>query len=138
MIRPVVRDVFFLKQPSVPATDCPEDRQTIRDLLDTLAANRDACVGMAANMIGVRKQIMVVNAGFVDFILVNPVITAKDSPYETEEGCLSLTGVRPATRYENITVEYLDHNFNPMTRQFSGFIAQIIQHELDHFNGIII
>jgi peptide deformylase len=138
MIKPVVTDVFFLRQPSELASDCPEDRQTIRDLLDTLAANRDACVGMAANMIGVRKQIMVVNAGFVDFILVNPVITAKDSPYETEEGCLSLTGVRPATRYENITVEYLDHNFNKMTRQFSGFIAQIIQHELDHFSGIII
>jgi peptide deformylase len=138
MIKPVVKDVFFLRQPSELASDCPEDRQTIRDLLDTLAANRDACVGMAANMIGVRKQIMVVNAGFVDFILVNPVITAKDSPYETEEGCLSLTGVRPATRYENITVEYLDHNFNKMTRQFSGFIAQIIQHELDHFSGIII
>ena len=138
MIKPVVKDVFFLRQPSVPATDCPEDRQTIQDLLDTLAANRDACVGMAANMIGVRKQIMVVNAGFVDFILVNPVITAKDTPYETEEGCLSLTGVRPATRYQNITVEYCDHNFNPLTRTFSGFIAQIIQHELDHFSGIII
>lgn len=138
MIKPVVKDILFLRQPSVPASDCAEDRQTIRDLLDTLAANRDACVGMAANMIGVRKQIMVVNAGFVDFILVNPVITAKDSPYETEEGCLSLTGVRPATRYENITVEYFDHNFNPMTRTFSGFIAQIIQHELDHFSGIII
>ena len=138
MIKPVVKDVFFLRQPSEPATDCPEDRQTIQDLLDTLAANRDACVGMAANMIGVRKQIMVVNAGFVDFILVNPVITTKDTPYETEEGCLSLTGVRPATRYQNITVEYCDHNFNPMTRTFSGFIAQIIQHELDHFSGIII
>ena len=138
MIKPVVKDVFFLRQPSEPATDCPEDRQTIQDLLDTLAANRDACVGMAANMIGVRKQIMVVNAGFVDFILVNPVITAKDTPYETEEGCLSLTGVRPATRYQNITVEYCDHNFTPMTRTFSGFIAQIIQHELDHFSGIII
>ena len=138
MIKPVVKDVFFLRQPSEPATNCPKDRQTIQDLLDTLAANRDACVGMAANMIGVRKQIMVVNAGFVDFILVNPVITAKDTPYETEEGCLSLTGVRPATRYQNITVEYCDHNFTPMTRTFSGFIAQIIQHELDHFSGIII
>lgn len=138
MNKPVVRDIFFLKQPSVAATDCPEDRQTIRDLLDTLAANREACVGMAANMIGVRKRIMVVNAGFVDMILVNPVILAKDGPYETEEGCLSLIGVRPATRYENITVEYCDHNFNKMTRQFSGFIAQIIQHELDHFEGIII
>ena len=136
MIRPIVRDVFFLRQKSEFATqiDLPVDR----DLRDTLQANRERCVGMAANMIGVRKQIMVVNAGFVDFILVNPVITAKDSPYETEEGCLSLTGVRPANRYENITVEYLDHNFNPMTRQFSGFIAQIIQHELDHFSGIII
>ena len=138
MNKPVVRDIFFLKQPSVPATDCAEDRQTIRDLLDTLAANREACVGMAANMIGVRKRIMVVNAGFVDMILVNPVILAKDGPYETEEGCLSLIGVRPAARYENITVEYCDHNFNKMTRQFSGFIAQIIQHELDHFEGIII
>ena len=138
MIKTVVKDTFFLSQPSVPASDCPEDRQTIRDLLDTLAANRDACVGMAANMIGVRKQIMVVNAGFVDFILVNPVVLAKDSPYETEEGCLSLTGVRPAVRYQNITVKYCDHNFNEMTRTFSGFIAQIIQHELDHFSGIII
>ena len=98
MIKPVVKDLFFLNVPSVPASDCPEDRQTIRDLLDTLAANREACVGMAANMIGVRKRIIVVNAGFVDFIMVNPVITKKDSPYETEEGCLSLTGVRPATR----------------------------------------
>lgn len=138
MIKPVVKDIFFLSQPSVPAADCPEDRQTIRDLLDTLAANREACVGMAANMIGVRRQIMAVNAGFVDMILVNPVITAKDGPYETEEGCLSLTGVHPAVRYQNITVEYLDHNFNNMTRTFSGFIAQIIQHELDHFSGIII
>ena len=120
MIKPVVRDTFFLARKSVPASDCPEDRHTIRDLLDTLAANREHCVGMAANMIGVTKRIIVVNAGFVDFIMVNPVITAKDSPYETEEGCLSLTGVRPATRYQNITVEYCDHNFQPMTRQFSG------------------
>lgn len=138
MIKPVVRDTFFLARKSVPASDCPEDRHTIRDLLDTLAANREHCVGMAANMIGVTKRIIVVNAGFVDFIMVNPVITAKDSPYETEEGCLSLTGVRPATRYQNITVEYCDHNFQPMTRQFSGFLAQIIQHEIDHCNGTII
>ena len=138
MIKPVVKDIFFLNVPSVPASDCPEDRQTIRDLLDTLAANREHCVGMAANMIGVRRRIIVVNAGFVDFIMVNPVITKKDSPYETEEGCLSLTGVRPATRYQNIEVEYLDHNFNPMTRSFSGFLAQIIQHEIDHCEGIII
>ena len=138
MIKPVVKDILFLNVPSVPASDCPEDRQTIRDLLDTLAANREACVGMAANMIGVRRRIIVVNAGFVDFIMVNPVITKKDGPYETEEGCLSLTGVRPATRYQNIEVEYLDHNFNPMTRSFSGFLAQIIQHEIDHCEGIII
>ena len=138
MVKPVVRDIFFLGQPSLPASDCPEDRQTIRDLLDTLAANRDACVGMAANMIGVRKRIIAVNAGFVDFILVNPVITAKEGPYEAEEGCLSLTGVRKATRYQDITVDYCDHNFQPMTRSFSGFLAQIIQHEVDHCEGIII
>lgn len=138
MIKPVVRDVFFLKQPSVPASDCPEDRQAIRDLFDTLAANRDACVGMAANMIGVRKQIMVVNAGIVDFILVNPVITAKDSPYETEEGCLSLVGQHKTTRYEEIEVEYEDMQFVKQRQKFSGWIAQIIQHECDHLEGIII
>ena len=138
MVKPIVKDIVFLRAPSLPASDCPEDRQTIQDLLDTLAANREGCVGMAANMIGVRKQIMVVNAGFVDVVLINPVITGKDTPYETEEGCLSLTGTRPATRYQNISVEYLDHNFNPMTRTFSGFLAQIIQHELDHFSGILI
>ena len=136
MIKELMHDPIFLAGKSETAKK--DDLQIARDLLETLMAHKDTCVGMAANMIGVRKQIMVVNAGFVDFILVNPVITSKDSPYETEEGCLSLTGVRPATRYENITVEYLDHNFNPMTRQFSGFIAQIIQHELDHFSGIII
>jgi peptide deformylase len=138
MIKPVVKDVFFLRQPSELASDCPEDRQTIRDLLDTLAANRDACVGMAANMIGVRKQIMVVNAGYVDFILVNPVITAKDSPYETEEGCLSLVGQRKTTRYEEIEVEYEDMQFAKQRQKFSGWIAQIIQHECDHLEGIII
>ena len=138
MIKPVVRDVFFLKQPSVPASDCPEDRQTMQDLLDTLAANRDACVGMAANMIGVRKQIMVVNAGFVDFILVNPVITAKDSPYETEEGCLSLPGVRKTKRYHKIKVQYQNTDFQTRIKTFSGWTAQIIQHEMDHCNGILI
>jgi peptide deformylase len=138
MIKPVVRDIFFLKQPSVPASDCPEDRQTIRDLLDTLTANRDACVGMAANMIGVRKQIMVVNAGFVDFILVNPVITAKDSPYETEEGCLSLSGIRRTQRFKSIKVQYQNEQISVRYKTFTGWTAQIIQHEIDHCNGILI
>ena len=138
MIKPVVRDTFFLARKSVPASDCPEDRQTIRDLLDTLAANREHCVGMAANMIGVTKRIIVVNAGFVDFIMVNPVITAKDSPYETEEGCLSLTGTRKTVRYRSIEVEYLDGSWKKHRQIFTGQIAQIIQHEVDHCNGVLI
>lgn len=138
MIKQVVKDIMFLSRPSQPAENTPETQQTVRDLLDTLAANREACVGMAANMIGVCRQIMVVNMGFIDFILINPVITKKENPYQTEEGCLSLTGVRPCTRYETIEVEYCDQHFNRYTRTFNGFVAQIIQHEMDHFQGIII
>ncbi|MBR5229457.1 MAG: peptide deformylase [Firmicutes bacterium] len=136
MIKPIVKDIIFLGQKSDPAT--PEDKQVITDLLDTLAAHREGCVGLAANMIGVRKRIIVVNVGFTDMVMVNPFIIAKDSPYQTEEGCLSLTGLRPTTRYENIEVQYLDQHFNQYTRKFSGWIAQIIQHEIDHCDGIII
>ena len=136
MIKELMHDPIFLAGKSEVATQ--EDMQVAHDLLDTLMAYRESCVGMAANMIGVRKNIIIINMGMVDVVMFNPVLLKKDTPYETEEGCLSLTGVRPATRYENITVEYLDHNFNPTTRQFSGFIAQIIQHELDHVAGIVI
>ena len=133
MIKPIVKDIFFLGQKSEPAT--PEDVQVITDLMDTLAAHREGCVGMAANMIGAKKRIIIVNIGLIDMIMVNPVIVSKDGPYQTEEGCLSLTGVRPTTRYENIEVTYQDQHFNTYTRKFSGWTAQIIQHEIDHCDG---
>ena len=136
MVRPIMRDVLFLAQPSVPAT--PEDKQIAIDLLETLKANEEGCVGMAANMIGVSKRIIAVNMGIMNVAMFNPVIVAKDTPYETEEGCLSLVGVRQTTRYENIEVEYEDMQFNKQRKKFSGWTAQIIQHECDHLEGIII
>ena len=96
------------------------------------------CVGMAANMIGVNKSIIVVAAGPFQFAMVNPVITKKSGEYKTEEGCLSLDGVRPCIRYEEIEVDYLDSNFKPQHGKYSGFTAQIIQHEVDHCNGVVI
>ena len=136
MIRPIVRDVFFLGQKSEAAAR--EDLATGRDLRDTLQANRDRCVGMAANMIGARKRIIVVDMGILSMVIYNPVITKRDGPYETEEGCLSLDGVRKTTRYRNIEVEYLDGNWEKHRQNFSGRTAQIIQHEIDHLNGILI
>ena len=136
MIKPIIRDVFFLRQKSEDAAK--QDLETGRDLMDTLNANRDRCVGMAANMIGVRKRIIIVNAGILNIVMYNPVITVKDRPYETEEGCLSLDGVRKATRYWTIEVEYLDSSWKKHRQRFSSSTAQIIQHEVDHLNGIII
>ena len=136
MIRPVVRDVFFLRQKSEPATQ--DDLSVGQDLRDTLAANRDRCVGMAANMIGVKKRVIIVNLGPTDMVMYNPVIIRKDTPYETEEGCLSLDGVRKTTRYQNITVEYRDDTWRNRQQRYSGWIAQIIQQEADHLEGIII
>jgi len=136
MIRPVVRDIFFLRQKSEPATQ--GDLSIGQDLRDTLASNRDRCVGMAANMIGVKKRVIIVNMGPVDVVMYNPVITRKDSPFETEEGCLSLDGVRKTTRYQNITVEYRDDTWKKRQQNNTGWIAQIIQHEMDHLEGIII
>lgn len=136
MIKPIMKDVFFLSQKSVPAT--PEDAEVIQDLLDTLQANTQHCVGMAANMIGVKKRIIVFSMGIANVAMVNPVIVRKSKPYETEEGCLSLTGVRKTTRYENIEVEFLDRNFKKRRQKYSGWTAQIIQHEIDHCEGIII
>ena len=136
MIRPVVRDVFFLRQKSEPATQA--DLSVGQDLRDTLASNRDRCVGMAANMIGVKKRVIIVNMGPVDVVMYNPVITRKDSPFETEEGCLSLDGVRKTTRYQNISVEYRDGTWKKRQQNYTGWIAQIIQHEMDHLEGIII
>lgn len=136
MIKPIVKDIFFLRRKAETATR--EDIQVGIDLQDTLRANREACVGMAANMIGVNKRVIIVNMGFVDVVMFNPVLMKKDTPYETEEGCLSLTGVRKTTRYENIEVEYLDMNWKKQRQKLSGWTAQICQHELDHLEGIII
>lgn len=136
MIKTIVRDPLFLAQKSEPATEA--DKQVVQDLLDTLRANLDRCVGMAANMIGVKKRIIVVAAGPVQFAMINPVITKKSGEFKTEEGCLSLEGVRACTRYKNIEVDYLDLNFKPQHGKYTGWTAQIIQHEVDHCNGIII
>ena len=136
MIQTVVRDVLFLGQKSEDATK--NDANVIDDLIDTLRANLEYCVGMAANMIGVKKRILVFVMGNVIVPMVNPVILKKDKMYETEESCLSLVGVRKTKRYELIEVEYLDRNFKKQKQVFTGFTAQIIQHEMDHFEGIII
>ena len=136
MIKSIMRDVLFLGQKSMPATRA--DIQVGHDLQDTLNANREHCVGMAANMIGVKKNIIIVNVGFLDVVMFNPVITKKDNPYETEEGCLSLDGVRKTTRYENIEVQYYDFAWKKQTQKLSGWTAQICQHEIDHLSGIII
>ena len=131
-----MKDVFFLGQPSEPATKA--DAQVITDLMDTLGAHLDGCVGMAANMIGVRKRIIVVRMGPMSVPMVNPQIVEKSGEYETEEGCLSLTGVRRCRRYRDITVSFQDASFLPRRQKYSGWIAQIIQHEIDHCNGVII
>ena len=136
MVKQIVRDVIFLGQKSEPATQA--DIQVAFDLQDTLKANRAGCVGLAANMIGVKKNIIIVNMGFVDVVMFNPVITKKEKPYETEEGCLSLNGVRKTTRYENIEVEYYDMQWKKQTMKLSARPAQICQHECDHLEGIII
>jgi len=131
-----MKDILFLGQKSEPATK--QDLSAGQDLQDTLQANSDRCVGMAANMIGVRKKIIIVNVGIINVVMYNPVILKKDSPYETEEGCLSLTGIRKTIRYENIEVEYQDSSWKKHRQKFSGWTAQIIQHEVDHLNGVII
>ena len=136
MVKPIMRDLFFLRQRAEKATEA--DRQTAIDLLDTLRAHEDGCVGMAANMIGVNKAIIAVNMGFMNVAMFNPRIVKKSGSYQTEEGCLSLIGVRPCTRYQEIELEYQDMNWKKQRQKYTGWIAQIIQHEVDHCNGIII
>ena len=135
MVKQIVRDIFFLGQPSEPATQA--DLSVGRDLLDTLQANREACVGMAANMIGVKKNIIIVNMGLIDVVMFNPVIISRRGRYETEEGCLSLEGVRKTTRYQEIEVEYYDSSWKKQRQKLSGWTAQIAQHEIDHLSGKI-
>ena len=137
MVKPIMRDIFFLGQKSEEA-NIADDIATATDLQDTLSANKDRCIGMAANMIGVKKRIIIVNMGFVSVVMFNPVILKNDSPYEAEEGCLSLDGTRKTARYRNIELEYTDMGGKRQKQKYSGQIAQIIQHECDHLDGIII
>ena len=136
MIRSIMHDPIFLAQPSAEATK--DDAQIITDLMDTLAAHQQGCVGMAANMIGEKKRIIAIYNGPMILPMVNPVILEKHGEYEAEEGCLSLTGTRKAKRYQSIKVAYQDRLFRLKTATFSGFPAQIIQHEIDHCNGVLI
>lgn len=136
MIKLIVKDILFLGQKSEEATK--KDMAVVDDLIDTLRANLETCVGLAGNMIGVKKRILVFAVGSLIVPMINPVILKKEKPYETEESCLSLIGSRKAKRYEMIEVEYLDRNFKKQKQVFNGFTAQIIQHEMDHFEGIII
>ena len=136
MVKPIVRDTFFLSRKSAPATQA--DLQVGQDLKDTLKANRERCVGMAANMIGVAKRIIIVSMGPADVVMYNPVILTKSGRFEAEEGCLSLQGVRKTARFKAIEVEYFDELWKKRRQKYSGWIAQIIQHEVDHLDGIII
>ena len=136
MVKEIVKDVMFLSQKAEKATE--KDKNIANDLLDTLKANKDRCVGLAANMIGYNKAIICVSGGLCDFVMINPVITNKSGEYLTEEGCLSLVGERNCKRYREIEVDYLDMNFNKLHGIYTGVVAEIIQHEVDHTNGIII
>lgn len=136
MIRPICRDLLILSQKTRVATAA--DRDVAQDLMDTLAANADRCVGMAANMIGVPVAVIVVSMGLYNMAMMNPVIVERSGGYQTEEGCLSLDGVRQCTRYSEITVKYEDINFKKHKGKYSGLVAEIIQHECDHLEGRII
>ena len=136
MVRDIMRDPAFLAQKAEPATK--EDASVGQDLLDTLRAHKEACVGMAANMIGVNKRIIVLEAEGKYLLMYNPQIIKKSGPYEALEGCLSLPGQRRTKRWKNIKVQYQNEDFALRFKSFSDFTAQIIQHELDHCEGILI
>ena len=136
MVREIVRDMFFLGRVSRPAS--AEDIPAARDLLDTLRANAGRCVGMAANMIGVDRRIIAFDDGAGGTVMFNPRIIKRAGEYTAEEGCLSLDGVRTAKRWRSVKVEWQDENFRTRIKTFEGFTAQIIQHEIDHCDGILI
>lgn len=136
MIREIIRNEDFLRRPSEPAT--LEDLSVVQDLLDTLSANADRCVGLAANMIGVSKRIIVADDAGTYLVLMNPEIIKCSEPFQTEEACLSLDGTRRTKRYKSIKVQYQNKDFRIRIKSFKGWTAQIIQHEIDHCNGIII
>ena len=136
MIREICKAEVFLAQKAEAAT--ADDLNTAQDLLDTLIAHKDGCVGMAANMIGVARRIIVFDNGGEYMVMFNPEILKKSGPYETEEGCLSLDGTRKTKRWESVKVRYQNREFQTRLKTFAGFPAQIIQHELDHCDGILI
>ena len=136
MVREIVHDPIFLAQKSAAATE--EDLGVARDLLETLMAHKDGCVGMAANMIGVLKRIIAFEDGKGYTVMFNPEIIRTAEPYETEEGCLSLSGVRKTKRYQSIKVQYQNEKLQTRFKTYTGWTAQIIQHEVDHCNGILI
>ena len=136
MIRDICRDEAFLSQKAEPAT--PEDLEIARDLLDTLRHHRDGCVGMAANMIGVNKRIIVFENDGSEMVMFNPEIIKKSNPYPAEEGCLSLSGTRKVRRWHSIKVRWQNERFEERFKTFTGWTAEIIQHEIDHCEGILI
>lgn len=136
MVRAIVKDVSFLEQKSIPATK--DDLQIAQDLLETLVANADGCVGLAANMIGELKQIIVFEDNGSNKVMFNPQIIKCSGRYEAEEGCLSLSGTRKTKRYKSIKVQYQNDEFQTRIKNFTGWTTQIIQHEIDHCNGIVI
>lgn len=136
MIKPICRNLQILSQKARPAGK--QDIPLAKDLLETLAAHSADCVGMAANMIGAPVNIIAVSLGPVSVAMLNPRLIAKKTPYQTKEGCLSLVGQRPATRYQQIVVECQDLNWQPQSLSLTGFAAEAVQHEIDHCNGIII
>lgn len=137
MIREIMKDETFLSQKAEPAGE--EDLETARDLLETLRAHREGCVGMAANMIGVNKRIIAFQTEEDQYmVMFNPEIVKRSGPYQAEEGCLSLTGVRTAKRWRSIKVRYENERFQVRLKTFTGWTAEIIQHEIDHCEGILI
>ena len=136
MIKEIVRDPIFLQIKSEPASEA--DLQTARDLLDTLEAHKDGCVGMAANMIGVSKRIIAFDDNGKYTVMLNPEIVKFSGAYEAEEGCLSLGGTRRTKRFRSIKVSYLNEKMLSRVKTYTGFTAQIIQHEIDHCNGVLI
>ena len=136
MIQQIVHDQKQLSRPSQPATR--QDLSIAQDLLDTLAAHQQNCVGMAANMIGQQKRIIAVTMGITNTVMINPQIITKSEPYQTQEGCLSLPGQRSTRRFKKITVRFLNQDWRQITLPLSGWVAEIVQHEIDHCHGIII
>ena len=136
MIREICKDTFFLSRKGEPAT--ADDLETAQDLMDTLAAHKDGCVGMAANMIGVPKRIIVFDNEGTNTVMFNPVIVKRSGEYEAEEGCLSLSGTRKVRRYRTIKVQWQNQAFQTRLKTFTGWTAEIIQHEIDHCEGILI